>query len=64
MTPPEGFAGEIPTRQEREQTPMPDCRLGLRGDAARRSDEATPEFHMNDKVNAFTGGMVSTDKTA
>ena len=60
-TPPEGFDGEMPTWPEGEMPGMPE---GGFGGMEAVSGEASAEFYMNDKVNAFSGVMPMTEQTA
>ena len=52
--PPEGFGGEMPV-------PPDGFAPGPSGNA---SDRARADFYMNDKVNAFSGLMVTAEATA
>ena len=62
--PPEGFEGEMPTWPEGEIPEMPEGGFGGRGGESSGSGEASTEFYMNDKVNAFSGVMVMAEATA
>ena len=74
MTPPEGFDGEMPTMPEGMERPelpegetfpegmaFPEHGFDGRGGENAPTGEASTEFYMNDKVNAFSGVTAVTE---